>query len=297
MDRARRRYEQVRTAPVEKTGRLKAFGKMAMYALGQIKPGNEWSDVAAQAGAALGGGLAGAIQPKLPGAVRKLYNVQKAEEELGTSQKIASSAALANYRNESIDIRREKMEMDRAYREWQKTDKARLTDNTINRTKFLQEYMRHKQVAHDVQNAFMNEYRERSLAERMRQFNANDEIKRAQLLVNQARQRTYAESVRNGLTTAQAKLAAEAAEGQALLDAADDYDDMLRSLDPVDDYDQILQIKRDQRRARREGQAKIGASRAAGEVRGTQAPNTMPMITAPAPATKKPAKDPEGLFP
>lgn len=303
LNAAQERYITAQNAPVEPTSRLKAFGKMAMYGLGQIKPGRDWSDVAAQAGSALGAGISGAIQPKLPGAVQKLYNVQKAEEDLGTAQKLASTAALANYRNESIDIRRdsaemrrEKMAMDQEYREWQKKDKTRLTDNTINRTKFLQDYMKHKQVTTDAQNAFMNAYREKTLLERMRQFNANDEIKRAQLMVSQARQKTYEQSVANGLTTAQAKVVAEAAEGQALLDAADDYDDLLEGLDPKENYDEILQIKRDQRRARREGQAKIAASQAAGEVRGTPAPNTMPMTSAPSAPVRKPKNDPDNLF-
>lgn len=301
VETARANYTSARNAPVEKTGRLKAFGEMAMYALGQTKPGKDWSDVVSQVGQGLGAGVSGAVRPELPGATQKLYNVQKAEDELATAQKIASSASLANYRTDTVDLRRDKMEMDQAYRAWQKQDKTRLTDNTINRTKFLQEYMRHKQVATDSQNAFMNSYRERGLQERMRQFNANDEIKRAQLVVNQARQKTYEESVKNGLTVAQAKLASEAAEGQALLDAADDYEDILAGLDPMEDYDQVLQVRRDQRRARREGAAKIAAAQAAGQVRGTNvAPDrfpgaqTMPMTTAPA---VKPKRDPLGLFP
>lgn len=297
LDLARQNYEAAKNAPVQKTSRLKAFGKMAMYALGQTRPGKDWTDVASQVGQGLGGGISGAVQPALPGAAQKLYNVQQAEEDLTRAEKSAAAGSLRDYRTESLDIRRDKMQMDQAYRNWQKQDKSRLTDNTINRTKFLQDYMKHKQVNADTQTAWMNDYRERSLLEKKRQFNANDEIKRAQLQVSQARQKTYEQSVKNGLTVAEAKLASEAAAGQAELDAADDYDDLLAGLDPVDDYDQILQIKRDQRRARREGAAKIEGARAAAQVRGTNVtPDTRPGAQTMPMTTQKPKNDPLGLF-
>lgn len=292
----KRAAENLRTAqeaPVKKTSRGKAFLQMAVQALAQSRPGKDWTDVAMQAGQALGGGLGGAIEPSAPGAIQKQYNVQKAEGELATQEKLANTMSLTDRRADqtrlsgmSLAQRTKAADMNQKYKEYLMREGKRRNDSIIERQKFLTEHAKDVFADKQTQEAWVREFGERKLSENIRQFNSKDEIARAQLVVNQKRAASYEASVKNGITGKQAELAADAAEGQALLDVADEYDTAIQGLveaDPDGNYDEILALRRAKVSAQKQGRAKLAGAQAGAAARGVAPINqtvTMPTTNA-----------------
>jgi hypothetical protein len=281
---AQAELDRIKNAPVKKKNRLIAGLQVALSALGQVPPGKDWSDVAMQAGAALGGFGSGVAEPRLPGAIQKRYNVQVAEKNLADAQKGATVLSNVNYKSDSLALRKDKLEADQAYREWQKQDKSRLTDNTLNRTKFLQEYMKTKQMDAAAQNAFMNDLRTKTYNQRERQFSAQQHIREANLKIAERRAAAYEEAVKRGGAGESAKIAGDMAEAEALNDAADEYEDQIKTLDPDEDYDQIQRLQSAALTARR--QAKVKSARS----------SAIKANRTPTPTRSKPKSDPLGLF-
>lgn len=91
-------------APVQKENRFKAALHVAAAALSQTPGGNTWADVARQVGSAAGGAISGVVQPKLPGAIKKLYNVHQAEEDVVRAEKYANTASNVARRNAQTDL-------------------------------------------------------------------------------------------------------------------------------------------------------------------------------------------------
>lgn len=233
IQRAWQAYQAANAAPVKKSSRLKAFGKMMAYALGQTQPGVTWYDVASQVGQGLGGGVAGIIQPKLPGAVSKLYDVQQKEADLERAQKYAQVASLANYRDIGLDLRGEELKLKREvakinadYKAWAITRGDRTATDRENRTKFAQEYMKNKQASVEAMNAWHQNYAERQLAERIRatdlQHYDREQLRALTL-------QTLGLKQKRSDNTEEANLAGDLAYAEALLNAADEIGTTYRS--------------------------------------------------------------------
>ena len=123
---------QAETAPVQKQSRLKAALKMGGYALSQVQGGDTWRDVARQVGAFGGGAASGAIQPKLPGAITKTYNVQKREQDVERAEKYANVAsnitrrgAMTQQGDARLKIAQDKQVLDQEWRRFQADAKNR----------------------------------------------------------------------------------------------------------------------------------------------------------------------------
>jgi hypothetical protein len=104
LSRALNQLKATRDAPVEKENRFKAALKMGAYAMGQAPAGGTWADVARQLGAFGGGAVSGAIRPKLPGAIKKMYDVQQREEDVVRAEKYANTASNITRRSNLTDL-------------------------------------------------------------------------------------------------------------------------------------------------------------------------------------------------
>lgn len=244
-------------APVVKENRLKAFLHMAAAGLDRQPAGNTWQDVARQAGSAIGGGLSGVIEPRLPGAIKKMYNVQQQEQDVDRAEKAASTSSMIQRRADMTDlstkrlgVAQRKAELDVKYKDWLQKhgDQTAATgkrnaDTAENRQRFLQESGWTKILNQEEQNDWRHTDADRKFNENRRQFDANQHIKEQGLKLTERRTTAYEESVRNGANKTQANLAADRAEADALDDQAAEFEGIITTLDPDVDSSEIAKLK------------------------------------------------------
>jgi len=237
-------------APVKKESRLKAALKMAGAALGSVPGGTTWTDVARQAGAAAGGAISGAVQPKLPGAVQKLYDVHKAEDDVTRAEKYANvasnitrRASLTDQGDKRLKLAADKQRLDQEWRSFQVDAKNRGLTLAEKKEKFYEDATKRGLTDRETMDEWRKDIGERKFREDRRQFDAQQHIREKNSELNARRTAAYEKSVENGGSKTEAKAASDAAEAEALSDSADEYEGIIATLDPDLDSSEIAKLK------------------------------------------------------